>query len=130
MNSVVLLLYLVPILLLGYWLLRRGRRPPPLPDAAARVLAVLKRRGADLTKPTTVTTLLTFESRVAAEAAARDIPPTWATEIQEIPAQHRWVLKAARRMVPVPAELSTQAQELEATAMRHGGEYEGLEADG
>lgn len=127
MSSVWVVLYLVPVLLFGYWLLRRGQRPPPL-DATAQALAALKKRGADLTKPTTVTYLLTFDSREAAETAARDVPNAWATEIEEVPGQQRWVFKAARRMVPAPANLSTQAQELEAIALRHGGEYEGLEA--
>jgi hypothetical protein len=129
MNWVWFLLYLIPALLLAYWLLRRRHRPPPLPEGTVQALTALKKRGADLTKPTTVTYLLSFDTRVAAETAARDLPPTWATEIKELPDQHRWACKAATRMLPAPDELSTQAQELEAIAMRHGGEYEGWEAD-
>jgi len=127
MSSVWLVLYLIPVLLFGYWLLKRGQRPPPL-DATGQALAALKKRGADLTKPTTVTYLLTFDSREAAESAARDMPAAWAGQIEEVPGQHRWAFKAARKMVPAPADLSTQAQELEAIAMRHGGEYEGWDA--
>jgi regulator of ribonuclease activity B len=129
MSWVVLLLYAIPALLLVYWLLRRRYRPAPLPDATAQALSALRRRGADLSKPTTVRYLLSFETREAAETAARDLPRTWAIEIKELPDQHRWACQTAIRMLPVPAELSTQAQELEAIAMRHGGEYEGWEAE-
>jgi hypothetical protein len=129
MSWLVLLLYAVPALLLVYWLLRRRYRPAPLPDATAQALSALRSRGADLGKPATISYLLSFETRAAAESAARDLPSAWVTEIKEFPDQHRWGCQVAIRMIPVAAELSTQAQELEAIAMRHGGEYEGWEAD-
>jgi Regulator of ribonuclease activity B len=125
-----LLLYLIPALLLGYWLLQRRRRTPLLPDPTLEALAALRRRGADLSRPTTVTFLLSFDSLVAAETAARDLPPSWATRITELADQHRWACKAATTMLPARDELSARAQELEAIAMHHGGEYEGWEVEG
>jgi hypothetical protein len=113
---------------LGYWLLRRRQRPTPLPDATAKALETLKQRGADLSKPATVIYRLSFATREAAEAAGRELSPSWATEIKELPG-HRWACKATTRMIPAPTELSTQAQELEALAMRHGGEYESWEVE-
>lgn len=128
MNWILLLLYLVPALLLGYWLLRRRHRTLPLPDATAQALAALNKRGADLTQPATVTFRLSFATRPAAEAAARGLSPSWTTEIKELPGD-RWACKATTRMIPSPVELSQQAQELEALAMRNGGEYEDWEMD-
>jgi hypothetical protein len=128
MNRLWLLLYVVPVILLAYWLLRRSQRAPQPPEATLQALAALRKRGVDLTKPTTITYLLSFDTRLAAENAAHALPPPWATEINELPGQHRWACKAVTRMLPAPNELSAQAQELEAVAMRHGGEYEGWEA--
>jgi hypothetical protein len=129
MNKILLLVYLVPVLLLGYWLVRRRVEPRAATDATATALAALKKRGADLAKPATVRFVLSFETRAAAEAAAREVPSEWTTQIQELPEPPRWRCRVTTKMIPVHAELSARAQELEATAMRHGGEYEGWEAD-
>jgi hypothetical protein len=129
MNKILLLVYLVPVLLLGYWLVRRRVQPPQDADATAAALAALKKRGADLTSPATVRFVLAFETRAAAEAAAREIPPEWTTQILERPEPPRWSCRVTTKMIPSHADLSARAQELEATAMRHGGEYEGWEAD-
>jgi Regulator of ribonuclease activity B len=129
MNKLLLLIYLVPVLLLGYWLVRRGVQPRAAADATASALAALKKRGADLAKPASVRFVLSFETRAAAEAAAREIPTEWTTQILEMPEPPRWRCRVTTKMIPVHAELSARAQELEATAMRHGGEYEGWEAD-
>jgi hypothetical protein len=129
MNKILLLVYLVPVLLLGYWLVRRRVQPRAAIDATASALAALKKRGADLTRPVTVRFVLSFETRAAAEAAVREIPAEWTTQIQELPEPPRWRCSITTKMVPAHAELSARAQELEATAMRHGGEYVGWEAD-
>jgi len=129
MNKIVLLIYFVPVLLLGYWLFTRLVQPAKGTDATATALAALRKRGADLTRATTIQSVLSFETRAAAEAAAREIPSAWSTQIQELPEAPRWRCTVTTKMVPVYADLSALAQELEATAMRHGGEYEGWAAD-
>jgi hypothetical protein len=129
MNKILLLVYLVPVLLLGYWLVKRRVQPRGDTDATANALAALRKRGADLTRPATVRFVLSFETRAAAEAAAREIPPEWTIQILELPEPPRWRCQVTTKMIPSQADLSARSQELEATAMRHGGEYEGWEAD-
>jgi hypothetical protein len=128
MSWITVLLYLIPVALFGYWLVQRGRRTPTLPPATARILASLAKRGTDPSKPTTVSFLLSFDNRAAAERAARDLPSTWATVISQLPDQDRWGCRAAATMLPAPADIAAHAQELEAFALRHGGEYEGWES--
>jgi hypothetical protein len=127
---------IVGIVVVGLWTAIRtsGRTSTEAAGSpTAQVLAAMRREGVDLTKPTSVAFFLYFPEEADARRAAGELPPSGsstpvAVERPEGPTME-WRVRFTAVMVPTEANLDAMAARLAPVANRHGGVYDGWEAD-
>jgi len=100
-----------------------------LPDL--QTLAALRRAGADLGKPHTPVYYLHFPDESAAKAARRAATEEGFGVIKTMPARDRqqWVLILTRTMTLSLDNVRNASASLRAIATRHGGVYDGWQAE-
>lgn len=102
-------------------------------DAAedARAIEQLRKSGADLTKPHLTRFYLYFPDERSARAAESEVSASTYVIERLAPAARGpdWLLLVKRPTLPSSSELSERSRELMAIARKHGGAYDGWEAE-
>lgn len=102
------------------------------PGVTAQTLEEMRRSGQDTRRSTAVAFVLYFptESR-ARTAAAELVREGWPTPALEAPVapDTAWQVTVTREMVPAVSRIEATGARLARVAHRHGGEYDGWEAD-
>jgi hypothetical protein len=106
----------------------------PVNDSAredARAIEQLRTAGADLTKPQLTRHYLYFPDERSARAAGTEIPSAAYVVERVAPAARGsdWLLLVRRPTLLSVGELSNASRELTALARKHGGVYDGWEAE-